>query len=83
MPAELVPNQVSRGLVEALETLLEGSRQGHITGLAFAAVLRNRRYITNIAGTCARNLTHTRGMLEVLSDEIGTQIHGRDPGDTR
>jgi hypothetical protein len=83
MHTELVPNTVSRDLIEALETLLEGARQGHITGVAFAATLRGRRYITNVAGSCHRNLTHSRGMLAALSDELGDLLHGRDADETR
>lgn len=83
MPHELVPNTVSRDLVEALETLLEGAKDGAITGIAFAAHLRGRRYITNVAGTCYRNITHTRGMLSALSDELGQLLGGRDPEETR
>lgn len=83
MLPELVPNRVSHDLVEALETLLEGARQGQITGIAFAATLRNRRYITSVAGTCVRHITHSRGMLAALSDELGTHLVMRDPGETR
>lgn len=83
MPHELVPNRVSHDLIEALETLLEGAQQGQITGIAFAATLRSRRYITSVAGTCVRNITHSRGMLAALSDELGAQLHHRDPEETR
>jgi hypothetical protein len=80
---ELVRHAISRDLVEALEILLEGARKGHITGIAFAAVLHRRQYFTNVAGSCERNLTHARGMLATLSDELGDMLAGRDPGETR
>lgn len=83
MQPELLPNTVSRDLVEALETLLAGAQQGQITGMVFAATLRNRRYITSVAGTCVRNITHSRGMIAALSDELGAQLHQRDPEETR
>lgn len=84
MAHELIPNSVSRELVEALETLLEGAREGQITGIAFAAPLRGRRhYITNVAGSCFRNITHTRGMICALNDELGQLLQGRDTDETR
>lgn len=83
MQPELVPNSIPSDLIESLELLLAASREGHITGIAYAAAMPRKRYIVSTAGTCQRNLTHTRGMLLTLIDEIGTDIRGRDEHDTR
>lgn len=83
MPYRLVPDTVSHDLILALETLLQGAKTGEITGIAFACTLRKMRYITNVAGVCFRNPTHTRGMLGALDDELAAMIHTRDAEETR
>jgi hypothetical protein len=83
MPYRLVPDNVSRDVVEALETLLEGARRGDVTGIAFACTLRKQRYITNVAGHCHRNPTFARGMVAFLSDQLARLAHHRDPEETR
>lgn len=83
MPYKLVKDYISHDLVEALETLLQGARTGEVTGIAFAAVLRQRRYITNVAGWCFNNPTFTRGAVCSLDDELNGMINGRDPNETR
>ena len=83
MTKELIPDAISHDVVEALQTLLEGARSGQITGIGFVAVLRRQRFIANVAGTCTRNVTHARGMLSALSDQLGDVVRERDPEDTR
>lgn len=83
MPYRLVPDNVSRDVVEALETLLEGARKGDVTGIAFACTLRKQRYITNVAGHCYANPTFARGMVAFLSDQLARLAHHRDPEETR
>lgn len=83
MLPELVPNPISSDLIESLELLLAASREGHITGIAYAAAMPRKRYIVSTAGTCQRNLTHTRGMLMTLIDEIGRDIVAREDHETR
>lgn len=83
MAYQLVKDFVSRDTIEALEQLLKGARDGDITGLAFAAALRNRRYVTNVAGTCYRDATAARGMIRALDDELSELVHGRSPEETR
>jgi hypothetical protein len=80
MPYRLIPDTISRDLVEALEALLEGAKSGDITGIAFACTLRRQRYITNVAGYCYKNPTFARGMIASLSDELGglTGSHGEN-----
>lgn len=83
MPYQLVHDQISRDVVKALETLLDYARRGELTGIGFVATFRKMRYITNVAGACAKNPTFTRGALCSLSDELGALIHSRDPEETR
>jgi hypothetical protein len=83
MSHELVSSQVSPDVVETLETLLLGARQGHIVGIAFGAVLTRGRYMTNWAGTVHKRPTHALGMIHVLATQIEDLIHQRDPDDTR
>ena len=83
MPYRLVHDTVSKDVVHALETLLDYARRGELTGLAFGATFKRMRYITNVAGICAKNPTFTRGMLGALDDELAAIIHTRTPEDTR
>jgi hypothetical protein len=83
MAYRLVKDYVSRDLVEALEQLLHGAKSGDVTGIAFGAVLKRQRYITNVAGLCFTNPTFTRGVICCLDDELQGMINGRDPNETR
>lgn len=82
-PYLLVKDTVSRDTVEALEQLLAAAKEGHITGLAFAAALKNRRYVTNVAGTLYRDATTARGMVATLDDELAAIVQGRQDSETR
>jgi hypothetical protein len=83
MPYQLVHDSISRDVVTALEQLLVYAKAGELTGLAFAATFRRMRYITNVAGVCARSPTFTRGAIKALDDELAAMVHARDPEDTR
>ncbi|APW37627.1 hypothetical protein RD110_10860 [Rhodoferax koreense] len=83
MPYRLIQDTVSRDVVEALETLLDGARRGEVTGIAYACSLKKMRYFTNIAGLCYKNPTFARGMVGALTDELATIIHHRNEGETR
>lgn len=83
MPYRLIPNQISRDTVTALETLLELAKTGELTGIAFAATFQRMRYVTNVAGLCFTNPTFTRGMVAAMDDELAMLVHGRDPDHTR
>lgn len=83
MAYHLVKDTVSRDTVDALEQLLELAKSGDITGIAFAAALRGRRYVTNVAGTCFRDATAARGMVATLDDELSAIIQGRSESETR
>ena len=83
MPYRLVPDDISRDVVKALETLLDLAKAGDVTGIAFACTLRQQRFITNVAGHCYKNPTFARGMVAALSDELAGLVHGRDADETR
>jgi hypothetical protein len=83
MPYQLIRDAVSRDTVEALEQLLVAAQEGQIVGLAFAAALKNRRYVTNVAGTLYRDATLARGMVATLDDELSAIVQGRTDDETR
>ncbi|MBT2322550.1 hypothetical protein J7E62_09350 [Variovorax paradoxus] len=83
MPYKLVHDFISRDTLECLAVLFEGAKLGDVKGIAFAAMLRKNRYITNVAGLCYTNPTFSRGAVMTLQDEIAAIIHGRDPQETR
>ena len=74
---ELVPEDVSHDTVEALAMLLERAKSGEITGLTYAAILRRRRYIVDVAGTARKYPTFARGMIGALDDCLAKMIHDR------
>jgi hypothetical protein len=78
----LIPDAISRDVVQALVELLEAAQEGQITGLAFAAVLKGRRYVVDCAGTCYSDPTLTRGVLAALDDELQHLVHARLDRDT-
>ena len=83
MPFQLIRDNVSRDVIEALETLLDGAKRGEVTGIAYACSLKKMKYFTNVAGFCFKNPTFTRGMVGSLNDELADIIHHRDPQETR
>jgi hypothetical protein len=79
----LIPDTISHDVVEALTTLLALAQEGEINGLAFVCTMKRSRYITNVAGYCYRNPTHSRGMVAFLSDQLAGLVHARDQLETR
>lgn len=75
-PFVLIPDLVSHDTVECLETLLEHARRGDVIGVAFAAALKRRAYITNAAGECHRNPTWARGLVAALDDQLAGRVRG-------
>jgi len=75
-PFVLIPDEVSHDTVDCLETLLRHARRGDVIGIAFAAALKQRAYITNSAGECHRNPTFARGMVAALDDQLAGRIRG-------
>ena len=77
-PFILIPDNVSHDTVKCLELLLKHARAGDVIGLAFAAALKRRAYITNTAGECHRNPTWARGMVAALDDKLAARVSGGD-----
>jgi hypothetical protein len=77
-PFILLPDTISTDTVKCLETLLRHARKGEVIGLAFAAALKRRAYVTNTAGECHRNPTFARGMLAALDDKLAMRVRGGD-----
>ena len=75
-PITLVPDSISHDTVQCLEQLLEQARGGQITGLAYAATVKPKRYIVNTAGEAHQNPTLARGMVRALDDELGRMVWG-------
>lgn len=75
-PFILIPDTLSNDTIECLETLLDFARKGDIVGIAFAAALKKRAYITNTAGECYRNPTFARGMVAALDDQLSGRVRG-------
>jgi hypothetical protein len=75
-PFVLIPDTVSHDTVKCLEALLQHARRGEVIGVAFAAALRKRAYITNAAGEMYRNATWARGCVAALDDQLAGRIRG-------
>lgn len=69
-PFRLVPDQVSKDTIEALQQMLGQAKKGELIGIAFAAMYRHREYIVNTTGEAHRNPTFARGMVAALDDEL-------------
>lgn len=73
-PFRLATDHVSDDTIAALKELLAHAKAGQIIGLAFVAMYKGRRYITNTAGEAKRNPTFTRGMVAALDDQLGDAV---------
>lgn len=73
-PFSLIPDTISTDTVECLDELLRMARSGEVIGVAYVAMLKRRKYIANAAGEAHRNPTFTRGMIQVLDDELGRRV---------
>lgn len=62
--------------VAAAERLLIEAREGKIRGLAFVALMTQRRYVVYACGDVRRERVYARGMLRELDDELSKR--GRD-----
>lgn len=69
-PYTLVKDPISHDTVEALELMLAQARRGHITGIAFAVMLKRGHYSVSVAGEAFSNPTLARGIVCVLDDEL-------------
>lgn len=76
MTHTLVRDHISRDTIEALEQLLAMAQRGHITGIAFAALLKRRRFIVNVTGEAFTDPTLARGSVCALDDELRDLVRG-------
>jgi len=76
-PFSLVPDTISTDTVECLDELLAMPRAGEVIGIAYVAMLKRRKYIANAAGEAHRNPTFSRGMIQVLDDQLGQHVRGK------
>lgn len=70
------PLLVSHDTVETLERLLNEARSGVIVGLAFAAMCRQREFITAAAGAAYLDPVFARGMVAALDEHLGEVSRG-------
>ena len=73
-PYQLVPDRVSTDTVECLKLLLNRARRGEVIGLAYCAMLKQREYIVNTAGTAYESPTFARGMVAALDDQLSDMV---------
>lgn len=73
-PFRLVPDTLSTDTAEALAQLLDLAKRGELIGVAFAGMLKQRRYFVNTAGEAHRNPTFARGCVSALDDELGRRM---------
>jgi hypothetical protein len=74
---KLITPAVSRETVDTLEHLLAEARSGRLIGLAYVAMHKTYDYSVDIAGETRRSPTLTRGMLNLLDDELAGIITGK------
>lgn len=75
----LVPRRVDADTVEVLRELLDHAEAGEIVGIAFAAMYRQRQFITETAGEARRDPVAARGMVATLSDDLAALLRGEKP----
>lgn len=83
MAYRIIHHHISDDVVETIEALLDGAKNGLITGLAFACIMKRMRYFTDVTGQCQTHPTFSRGIVMELSDELGHMADHSDPSDTR
>lgn len=76
MTLKLVQDSVSHDTLECLETLADAARNRSVIGIAFVALLPQRKYIVNTAGGFHSDPTMARGCLAALDDELSEMIRG-------
>ena len=70
MSYTLIRDHISRDTVEALDQLLHLAKDGTVTGIAFAVLMKRRKFLVNIAGEAYRDPTFARGAILALDDEL-------------
>lgn len=64
-------------MIEAVDQISQGVKDGNVVGIAFVLVMRRRRFMVNCAGVAAQNPSDTRGMVCALDDELMRMVQGR------
>jgi hypothetical protein len=82
MAYQLIQDHLSTDTVEALEQALESARQGQIVGVAFALMLKRRRFLVDCAGEACRDPLTARGAVSVLDDQLALMIQGQIDSNT-
>lgn len=67
---QIVADQLSHDTIQCLERLLDEARRGQVIGIAFAALMRRRHFVTHACGEVRRERVYARGMLRELDDEL-------------
>jgi len=75
-PFRLITDTLSTDTEQALTQLLDLAKRGELIGVAFAGMLRQRRYFVNTAGEAHRNPTFARGCVSALADQLGERMKG-------
>lgn len=70
-PFSLVSDSLSHETEKCLASLLDDAKNGHLVGIAFAAMYKGGTYIVNAAGEAYRSPTFARGMVADLSEQLG------------
>ena len=73
----LVDRDISDDSTEALRELLDLAERKELIGVAFIAMLTNRRYFADAVGECARSPTFTRGAVRALDDDLALKVRSR------
>lgn len=76
-PFRLIPDSISTDTAMALRQLLDLAERGELIGVAFAGMLKERRFFVNSAGEAHRNPVFTRGMVAALDDSLSNRMHHR------
>lgn len=79
---QLIHESISSDTVEALEQLLDGAKRGEVIGIAYALMLKRRRFMIDCAGEACQSPLLARGAVAVLDDHLGEMIRGRTDRDT-
>jgi len=78
----LVGQSISRDAEECAEELLRRIRRGEVLGIAFTALMPQRRFFTGVCGECVDDPHGVRSGLLSLDDELRDIIRGGDFEDT-
>lgn len=75
-PFRLVRDDLPKEGLQAVDQIRELFRRGEAIGIAFAVMLRERKYFVNAAGEAHRNPTFARGIVAELDDYLHERVRG-------